>query len=75
MGVFLICLFDCFYDIFSILRMRRSIASNGLSKKACAHKKAISISISSAASAKTFMSSWNLSSRACSGHSHREARR
>ena len=46
-----------FYEIFSIRRMRRSIASNGLSRNVCAHRKATSISMSSAAKASTLMSS------------------
>lgn len=63
-----------FYDIFSILRTRRSILSNGLSRNVCAQINAISISMSSDANAKTFVSSWKRSSRACSGRSQRDAR-
>jgi 8-oxo-dGTP pyrophosphatase MutT (NUDIX family) len=63
-----------FYEISLIRRMRRSIASNGLSKNVCVHKNATSISISSALNVKTFTSSWNLSSRACDGLSQRVAR-
>ena len=46
-----------FYEIFSIRRTRRSMLSNGLSRKVCAQINAISISMSSAASAKTLISS------------------
>ena len=62
------------YDIFSSLRIRRSTASNGLSKNARVTKNDTSMSISSAASANTFMSSWKRSSRAWSGLSQRDAR-
>ncbi len=52
------------YEIFFNLRTRRSESSNGLSKNARVTRNDTSISISSADNAKTFISSWNLSSRA-----------
>ena len=71
---FMIIQLMLFYEISLMRRVLRGIASNGDSKKDSAVKKAISMSKSSAANARTFTSSWNLSARAWSGRSQRVAR-